>query len=65
MGFDSITWLDGRRFVRLKKWVVLGVRKIVTFNKALLGKWLWRFMNDKQRLWRRVILVKYGGDWGD
>ena len=46
MGFDSITWLDGRRFVRLKKWVVLGVRKIVTFNKALLGKWLWRYVKE-------------------
>ena len=44
----------------------LGVRKIVTFNKALLGKWLWRFGMEESHLWRRVIATKYGvneGGW--
>ena len=44
----------------------MGVRKIAIFNKALLGKWLWRFGTEESKLWRRVIATKYGinsGGW--
>ena len=43
----------------------LGIRKITTFNKALLGKWLWQFGKEEDRLWKRVVVSKYGEDWGD
>ena len=42
----------------------LGVRKLTTFNKALLGKWLWRFGVEETRLWRRVVALKFGEEWG-
>ena len=38
----------------------LGLRKIAFLNKALLGKWIWRFVCDKENLWNEVISVKYG-----
>ena len=38
----------------------LGLRKLALLNKALLGKWIWRFACDKENLWKRVILAKYG-----
>ena len=38
----------------------LGVQKLVSFNQALLGKWLWRYGHETSRLWRRVIAMKYG-----
>ncbi|KAJ9691389.1 hypothetical protein PVL29_013542 [Vitis rotundifolia] len=38
----------------------LGIRKIDFLNKALLGKWIWRFASEKDNLWKRVIGVKYG-----
>ena len=42
----------------------LGVRKLTTFNRALLGKWLWRFGIEETRLWRRVIALKFGEELG-
>jgi len=39
----------------------LGVRNLRLFNEAaLLGKWLWRFLNEKDILWRKVVATKYG-----
>ena len=44
----------------------LGIRNLRVFNKALLGKWLWRFGNEREALWRQVIVAKYDslqGGW--
>ena len=44
----------------------LGVKSLGLFNKALLGKWAWRFANEKKTLWNQVIRRKYGekrGGW--
>ena len=44
----------------------LGIWKLVPFNQALLGKWLWRYGHETSHLWRRVISLKYGegkGGW--
>ena len=38
----------------------LGLRKLALFNKALLGKWMWRFACVKEDLWKQVLVVKYG-----
>ena len=38
----------------------LGLRKLALLNKALLGKWVWRFACDKENLWKKVISMKYG-----
>jgi hypothetical protein len=44
----------------------LGIRSLVLLNKALLGKWLWRFGLEENNLWRRVVVEKFGvviGGW--
>ncbi|RVW32801.1 GTPase Der [Vitis vinifera] len=63
------------RKMHLVKWEVvctnkdkggLGLRKLALLNKALLGKWIWRYACEKNILWRQVIKVKYGQeglDW--
>lgn len=39
-----------------------GIRRLSILNRALLGKWLWRFSGQQDNLWRRVIRVKFGMD---
>ncbi|RVW34350.1 Transposon TX1 uncharacterized 149 kDa protein [Vitis vinifera] len=57
------------RKVHLVKWEIvcgdkgrggLGLRKLGLLNKALLGKWIWRFACDRENLWKQVILAKFG-----
>lgn len=42
----------------------LGVKNLKIQNLALLAKWWWRFSNDKDSLWVRVIRRKYNLDQG-
>jgi hypothetical protein len=44
----------------------LGVRDVIKFNQALLEKWMWRFSQEHDALWRSMIEMKYGsvrGGW--
>ncbi|RVW24959.1 putative ribonuclease H protein [Vitis vinifera] len=59
--------LEGK--THLVKWEVvctdknkggLGLRKLALLNKALLGKWIWRYACNKDNLWKQVITTKYG-----
>ncbi|KAJ9556789.1 hypothetical protein OSB04_011403 [Centaurea solstitialis] len=38
----------------------LGLGSLHSTNIALLTKWWWRFKNEKEALWRRVIVALYG-----
>ena len=43
----------------------LGIRSVVSFNQALLGKCLWRCGHEVTHLWRRVISAEFyaSGFW--
>lgn len=70
--FHLVGWAGKIPFSRLGRGVFsysvqgLGVHKIITFNQALLGKWLWRFRVEQEHFWHTIIKKKYGefqGDW--
>ena len=42
----------------------LGVRSLFLANKALMGKWLWRFGVEGHHLWQCVLVAKFGSDLG-
>ncbi|XP_059436099.1 uncharacterized protein LOC132169027 [Corylus avellana] len=42
----------------------LGIRNLLVFNCALLGKWLWRYRSERDAWWRVVVDAKYGSLWG-
>jgi hypothetical protein len=43
----------------LKQTGGLGIRNLIQFNQALLGKWLWRNTTNRELLWRLVVETKY------
>ena len=42
----------------------IGIKSLSKMNQALLCKWSWRFANDRNSLWRKVICYKYGESFG-
>lgn len=34
---------------------VLGIKSSIEMNMALHGKWLWRYLTEEDRLWKRVV----------
>jgi len=60
----KISWVDWNSVCQSKEVGGLGVRRIREFNYALLGKWCWRLLVDKNSLWFRVLLARYGVEGG-
>jgi hypothetical protein len=42
----------------------LGIHNLRCFNRALLGKWLWRYASEPEAWWRKVVEAKYGSERG-
>jgi len=56
----KIFWVDWNTVCSSKEVGGLGVRRIMEFNTALLGKWCWRELEDAHNLWCRVLSARYG-----
>jgi hypothetical protein len=60
----KIAWVDWDSVCLPKEEGGLGVRRMREFNVALLGKWCWRMLVDKNGLWYRVLKARYGEEGG-
>ncbi|GKD52997.1 RNA-directed DNA polymerase, eukaryota, partial [Tanacetum coccineum] len=60
-GLDTkITWVKWSKTLTAKKCGGLGVSSYFTLNRALLFKWVWRFISFEKSCWSRVIHAIYG-----
>nr|GEW66455.1 RNA-directed DNA polymerase, eukaryota, reverse transcriptase zinc-binding domain protein [Tanacetum cinerariifolium] len=66
IGFDDetngISWVNWDSVFQSNESRGLGIGSLRAINLGLLGKWWWRFLNEKNALWCKVISVFYGVD---
>ncbi|GKF30720.1 hypothetical protein Tco_0100518 [Tanacetum coccineum] len=56
----KITWVKWSKVLAAKKHGGLGVSSFYALNRALLFKWVWRFISQDNSLWFRVISSMHG-----
>ncbi|GKA52201.1 RNA-directed DNA polymerase, eukaryota [Tanacetum coccineum] len=56
----KITWVKWSKVLASKKYGGLGVSSFYALNRALLFKWVWRFLSRDNSLWRRFITSMHG-----
>ncbi|GKB04375.1 RNA-directed DNA polymerase, eukaryota [Tanacetum coccineum] len=59
----KITWASSDKVLASKKNGGLGVSSFHALNRALLLKWVWRFISQDGSLWFRVIQAVYGSSF--
>nr|GEW59726.1 RNA-directed DNA polymerase, eukaryota, reverse transcriptase zinc-binding domain protein [Tanacetum cinerariifolium] len=57
---SRITWVAWEKVLSSKKNGGLGVSNFFALNRALLFKWIWRFLSQDGSLWYHVICVIHG-----
>nr|GEX15933.1 protein ABHD11 isoform X1 [Tanacetum cinerariifolium] len=59
-GDKKITWAKWSKILAAKKFGGLGVSSFFALNRALLFRWVWRFVTQEESLWYRVISSIHG-----
>ncbi|GJW20639.1 RNA-directed DNA polymerase, eukaryota [Tanacetum coccineum] len=59
-GDRKIAWVKWSKVLASKKFGGLGVSSFFALNRALLFKWVWRYLSRDNSLWSRVISALHG-----
>ncbi|GKD15206.1 RNA-directed DNA polymerase, eukaryota, reverse transcriptase zinc-binding domain protein [Tanacetum coccineum] len=62
LGSKKSIWVKWKNVLASKEKGGLGVSSLYALNRALMFKWIWRFMTHKSSLWARVIKAIHGND---
>ena len=62
---QKIHWVDWNFVCNLKENGGLGIVDVGIKNRALLNKWVWRYGDEPNAMWKAIIASKYGGDHSD
>nr|GEV99269.1 putative RNA-directed DNA polymerase, eukaryota, reverse transcriptase zinc-binding domain protein [Tanacetum cinerariifolium] len=61
-GDRKVAWIKWHMVLAAKKFGGLGVSSYFALNRALLFKWVWRYLSRDNSLWNRIISVIYDLD---
>nr|GEX32519.1 RNA-directed DNA polymerase, eukaryota [Tanacetum cinerariifolium] len=61
-GDRKIVWIQWSKVLASKKFGGLGVSSFFSLNRALLFKWVWRFISQDNYLWFRLISAIHGSN---
>ncbi|GJS15090.1 RNA-directed DNA polymerase, eukaryota [Tanacetum coccineum] len=61
-GDRKIAWVKWSKVLASKKYGGLGVSSFYALNRALLFKWVWRYLSHDNSLWFRVIAAIHGSN---
>ncbi|GJS93081.1 RNA-directed DNA polymerase, eukaryota [Tanacetum coccineum] len=61
-GDRKIAWIKWTKVLASKKFGGLGVSSLFALNRALIFKWVWRFLSHDNSLWSRVIAAVHGSN---
>ncbi|GJZ73395.1 RNA-directed DNA polymerase, eukaryota, partial [Tanacetum coccineum] len=64
-GDRKIAWVQWSKVLASKKNGGLGVASFYALNRALLFKWVWRFLSRDNSLWFQFISSMYGSNFQD
>ncbi|KAM7469414.1 hypothetical protein LguiA_007597 [Lonicera macranthoides] len=48
------------KVLKIKKFGGLGIGNLINRNSALLGEWLWRYLQEQTALWHSIIRSRHG-----